>query len=49
MNQGNAINRATGAVLVVGGGVAGVQAALDLAESGYQVYLMEKGPALGAS
>ncbi len=47
MNQGNAINRATGAVLVVGGGVAGVQAALDLAESGYQVYLMEKGPALG--
>ena len=47
MNQGNAVNRAAGAVMVVGGGVAGVQAALDLAESGYQVYLMEKGPALG--
>ena len=47
MNQGNAVKQAAGAVMVVGGGVAGVQAALDLAESGYQVYLVEKGPALG--
>lgn len=36
-----------GAVLVVGGGIGGVQAALDLAESGYYVYLGEKSPAIG--
>ena len=30
-----------GAVLVVGGGVAGMQSALDLADSGYKVYLAE--------
>jgi heterodisulfide reductase subunit A len=29
----------TGAVLVVGGGIAGMQASLDLADSGYYVYL----------
>jgi len=37
----------TGAVLVLGGGIAGVQAALDLADSGYYVYLVEKSPAIG--
>ncbi len=36
-----------GAVLVVGGGIAGIQAALDLADSGYKVYLVEKGPGIG--
>ncbi|MGO0123096.1 FAD-dependent oxidoreductase [Desulfothermobacter acidiphilus] len=36
-----------GAVMVVGGGVAGIQAALDLAESGYYVYLVERSPAIG--
>ena len=36
-----------GAVLVVGGGIAGLQAALDLAESGFYVYLVEKKPAIG--
>ncbi|AGL00686.1 FAD-dependent oxidoreductase [Desulfoscipio gibsoniae] len=36
-----------GAVLVIGGGVAGIQSALDLAESGYYVYLVEKSPAIG--
>jgi len=36
-----------GAVLVVGGGIAGVQASLDLAESGYYVYLVEESPAIG--
>ncbi len=36
-----------GAVLVVGGGVAGLQAALDLADSGFFVYLAEKEPAIG--
>jgi heterodisulfide reductase subunit A len=39
----------TGAVLVVGGGIAGIQAALDLAESGYKVYLVEKSPAIGGT
>ena len=33
--------------LVIGGGVAGIQAALDLADSGYQVYLVEKEPSIG--
>lgn len=36
-----------GAVMVVGGGVAGIQAALDLAEIGYYVYLVERTPAIG--
>ncbi|MFA4915773.1 MAG: FAD-dependent oxidoreductase [Syntrophales bacterium] len=36
-----------GAVMVVGGGIAGVQASLDLAESGYYVYLVEASPAIG--
>ena len=36
-----------GAVLVQGGGIAGVQAALDLANSGLKVYLVEKAPAIG--
>jgi heterodisulfide reductase subunit A-like polyferredoxin len=34
-------------VLVVGGGIAGIQASLDLAESGYKVYLAESGSAIG--
>lgn len=36
-----------GAVLVVGGGVAGIQAALDLAEGGFKVYVVEKTPSIG--
>lgn len=36
-----------GAVLVVGGGVGGIQAALDLAECGIKVYLVEREPAIG--
>jgi NADH:ubiquinone oxidoreductase subunit E len=36
-----------GAVLVVGGGIGGMHASLDLAESGYKVYLVEKGPSIG--
>lgn len=34
-------------VMVVGGGVSGVQASLDLAEAGFKVYLVEKAPAIG--
>jgi len=33
--------------MVIGGGVSGMQAALDLAESGYYVYLVEKSAAIG--
>jgi len=36
-----------GAVAVIGGGIAGVQAALDLADIGFKVYLLEKTPAIG--
>ncbi len=35
------------ATLVIGGGVAGIQAALDLADSGYKVFLVEKEPSIG--
>ncbi|MFH0780893.1 MAG: FAD-dependent oxidoreductase [Pseudomonadota bacterium] len=37
----------TGSVLVVGGGIAGIQASLDLANSGYLVHLVESKPAIG--
>ena len=37
----------TGAVMIVGGGITGMQAALDLADSGYYVYLVEKASAIG--
>jgi heterodisulfide reductase subunit A len=36
-----------GAVMVVGAGIAGMQSALDLANSGYYVYLVEKSSAIG--
>jgi len=36
-----------GAVMVVGAGIAGMQSALDLANSGYYVYLLEKSSAIG--
>jgi heterodisulfide reductase subunit A len=35
--------------LVIGGGVAGIQAALDLADAGYYVYLVEKQPSIGGN
>jgi heterodisulfide reductase subunit A len=37
----------SGAVLVVGGGIAGMQASLDLADSGYYVYLVERSSSIG--
>ena len=40
-------NRNIGDVMVVGGGISGIQASLDLADSGYKVYLVEKAPAIG--
>ncbi len=36
-----------GDVMVVGGGVSGIQTALDLATSGFKVYLVEKSPSIG--
>jgi len=36
-----------GAVMVVGGGIAGMQAALDIANAGFYVYMLEKSPAIG--
>ncbi|MCW5206178.1 CoB--CoM heterodisulfide reductase iron-sulfur subunit A family protein [Desulfobulbus sp. F5] len=43
----NAAAQISGAVMVIGGGVAGVQTALDLTELGYKVYLVEKSGAIG--
>jgi heterodisulfide reductase subunit A-like polyferredoxin len=36
-----------GSAMVVGGGITGMQAALDLADSGYLVHLVEKSSAIG--
>jgi len=36
-----------GSVLVIGAGISGMQSALDLAEVGYKVYIVEKSPAIG--
>jgi heterodisulfide reductase subunit A len=36
-----------GDVMVVGGGISGIQAALDMATTGFKVYLVEKGPSIG--
>jgi heterodisulfide reductase subunit A len=38
-----------GAVMVVGGGIAGMQSALDLAAIGFYVYLIEASPAIGGT
>jgi len=42
-------NVPTGSVLVVGGGIGGIQTSLDLAESGFKVYLLEKNPSIGGT
>jgi len=42
-----ALGEKIGAVMVVGGGIGGIQAALDLAEAGFKVYLVESAPAIG--
>jgi heterodisulfide reductase subunit A-like polyferredoxin len=44
MKEGN-----VGSVMVVGAGITGMQAALDLANSGYYVYLVEKNPVIGGA
>ncbi len=40
-------NGKIGAVAVVGGGIGGIQASLDLADSGFKVYLVETKPSIG--
>lgn len=37
----------TPSVLVIGGGISGIRAALEVAESGFKVYLVEKSPTIG--
>ena len=49
MESQQASKKLQGAVMVVGGGIAGMQAALDLANSGYYVYMVEKSPAIGGA
>lgn len=38
-----------GSIMVVGGGIAGIQSSLDLADSGYYVYLVEKSAGIGGA
>lgn len=42
-------SKKVGSVLIVGGGITGMQAALDLADSGYHIYLVEKSGAIGGA
>ena len=47
MKNNNGDNKLIGAVMVVGGGIAGIQAAMDLADAGFYVYLIERSSAIG--
>ncbi len=47
MNHNRHIENLRGSVMVVGGGITGMQAALDLADAGYYVYLIEKSGSIG--
>ena len=44
---GSIVKSDFGDVMVVGGGVSGIQASLDLATAGFKVYLVEKAPSIG--
>ena len=41
------VKNVQGSVMVVGGGIAGMQATLDMANSGFYVYMLEKSPGIG--
>ena len=43
------LSEIVGSVMVVGGGISGMQSALDLADSGFYVYLVEKSSAIGGA
>ena len=47
MTMGSVISMKSGSVMVVGAGIGGMQSALDLADSGYYVYLVERSTAIG--
>jgi heterodisulfide reductase subunit A len=47
METAQSKRRVQGSVMVVGGGIAGMQAALDMANSGFYVHLVEKSSAIG--
>jgi heterodisulfide reductase subunit A-like polyferredoxin len=49
MSQALSPGSKQGSVLVVGAGIAGIQAALDLADSGFYVYLAEKSAGIGGT
>ncbi len=49
MSNESKTDNKVGAVLVVGAGIGGIQASLDLADSGYKVYLMDKNAAIGGT
>jgi heterodisulfide reductase subunit A len=46
LGQGSAAGN-FGDVMVVGGGISGIQASLDLATAGFKVYLVERAPSIG--
>jgi len=43
------MSNTVGATLVVGGGIAGIQASLDLADAGFKVYLLDESPSIGGT
>ncbi len=45
----NKASEVVGSVLVVGGGIVGIQSALDLANAGFFVYLVEKSAGIGGA
>ena len=47
MEGKNKKNNLVGSVMVVGGGIAGMQSALDLANSGFKVFLVEESSSIG--
>ncbi|MBW1724576.1 MAG: FAD-dependent oxidoreductase, partial [Deltaproteobacteria bacterium] len=47
--MGSYVKRPVGKVIVVGGGIGGIQCALDLADTGFYVYLVEKTHTLGGT
>jgi heterodisulfide reductase subunit A2 len=47
MARNEEVGNIQGSVLVIGGGIGGMQAALDAADSGFFVYMVEKSPAIG--
>jgi heterodisulfide reductase subunit A len=47
MDKGGEMTNISGSVMVVGAGIAGMQASLDLANSDYKVYLVDKSPTIG--